>query len=64
MAKRALLVGVDTYPDARNKLNSSVADTQRFRGSLENYYGFDDSILVSDDPRFSDRCRVRRSDPL
>lgn len=40
MAKRALLVGIDTYPDPRNNLNSCVADTQRFRGLLQNYYGF------------------------
>jgi hypothetical protein len=39
-AKRALLVGIDLYPDPRNNLNSCVADTQRFRGLLQNYYGF------------------------
>jgi hypothetical protein len=38
--KRALLVGIDLYPDPRNNLNSCVADTQRFRGLLQNYYGF------------------------
>jgi Caspase domain len=38
--KRALLVGIDIYPDPRNNLNSCVADTQRFRGLLQNYYGF------------------------
>jgi hypothetical protein len=39
-SKRALLVGIDHYPDPRNNLNSCVADTQRFRGLLQNYYGF------------------------
>jgi caspase domain-containing protein len=39
-SKRALLVGIDLYPDPRNNLNSCVADTQRFRGLLQNFYGF------------------------
>jgi len=39
-SKRALLVGIDLYPDPRNNLNSCVADTQRVRGLLQNYYGF------------------------
>jgi Caspase domain len=39
-SKRALLVGIDIYPDPQNNLNSCVADTQRFRGLLQNYYGF------------------------
>jgi hypothetical protein len=39
-SKRALLVGIDQYPDPRNNLNSCVADTQRFRGLLQNFYGF------------------------
>jgi hypothetical protein len=34
------LVGIDIYPDPRNNLNSCVADTQRFQGLLQNYYGF------------------------
>ncbi len=38
--KRALLVGIDLYPDPANNLNSCVADTLRFRGLLQNYYGF------------------------
>jgi hypothetical protein len=38
--RRALLVGIDVYPDARNNLNSCVADTQRFSGLLQNYYDF------------------------
>lgn len=39
--KRALLVGIDVYPDPQNNLNSCVADTQRFRGLLQGTYGFD-----------------------
>jgi hypothetical protein len=39
-SKRALLVGIDIYPDPRNNLNSCVADTQRVQGLLQNYYGF------------------------
>jgi len=39
-SKRALLVGIDVYPDPQNNLNSCVADTQRFRGLLQNLYGF------------------------
>jgi hypothetical protein len=38
--KRAVLVGIDVYPDPRNNLNSCVADTLRFRGLLQSYYGF------------------------
>src|SRR4051812_2806896 len=40
VSKRALLVGIDVYPDPRNNLNSCVADTQRFASLLRNYYGF------------------------
>lgn len=39
--RRALLVGIDVYPDPRNNLNSCVADTQRFSGLLQSCYGFD-----------------------
>ena len=39
-SKRALLVGIDIYPDPTNNLNSCVADTQRFQGLLQNHYGF------------------------
>jgi hypothetical protein len=39
--RRALLVGIDVYPDPRNNLNSCVADTQRLHGLLQNYYGFE-----------------------
>jgi hypothetical protein len=38
--KRALLVGIDLYPDPSNNLNSCVLDTLRFRGLLQNHYGF------------------------
>jgi hypothetical protein len=38
--RRALLVGIDVYPDPRNNLNSCVADTQRLRGILQSLYGF------------------------
>jgi len=39
--KRALLVGIDVYPDPQNNLNSCVADTHRFQGLLQGTYGFD-----------------------
>src|SRR6185369_16807691 len=41
MAKRALLVGLNTYPDPRNNLNSCVADTLEFKKLLQTSYGFD-----------------------
>lgn len=42
MTRRALLVGLDQYPDPRNNLNSCVADTLAFRNSvLIGRYGFD-----------------------
>lgn len=40
-SKRALLVGIDVYPDPQNNLNSCVADTRRFQDLLQRYYGFD-----------------------
>jgi hypothetical protein len=40
MAARALLVGIDIYPDPRNNLNSCVADTLAFKSMLVNNYGF------------------------
>ncbi len=40
-AKRALLVGIDVYPDPQNNLNSCIADTVRFQGLLQSYYGFE-----------------------
>lgn len=45
MASRALLVGIDTYPDPRNNLNSCVADTLAFRQMLMNSYEFDASDI-------------------
>lgn len=38
--KRALLVGIDVYPDPVNNLNSCVADTLRFKSLLQTYYEF------------------------
>jgi hypothetical protein len=40
MAKRALLVGIDVYPDPRNNLNSCVNDTLAFKELLQNTYQF------------------------
>jgi hypothetical protein len=40
MARKALLVGIDIYPDPRNNLNSCVADTLAFRSLLISQYGF------------------------
>jgi len=45
MAKRALLVGLNTYPDPRNNLNSCVADTLEFKKLLQNSYGFDPGAI-------------------
>ncbi|MGW6838914.1 caspase family protein [Streptomyces sp. NPDC054949] len=42
MADRALLIGIDEYPDPLNNLNSCVADTVAFTGLLGRL-GFDDS---------------------
>jgi Caspase domain len=39
MVQRALLVGIDQYPDPRNDLNSCVADTLAFREILMTAYG-------------------------
>jgi hypothetical protein len=41
MAKRALLVGLDIYPDPRNNLNSCVADTLALKTLLQGTYAFD-----------------------
>jgi Caspase domain len=38
--KRALLIGIDQYPDPRNNLNSCVADTLKFKDMLMSNYGF------------------------
>ena len=45
MARRALLVGINIYPDARNNLNSCVEDTLAFRTMLQTVYGFDTSSI-------------------
>jgi Caspase domain len=45
MAKRALLVGVDVYPDPRNNLNSCVADTLAFKTMLQDTYQFDPASI-------------------
>lgn len=45
MAQRALLVGIDNYPDPRNNLNSCIADTLAFKGLLQGSYGFDSSSI-------------------
>jgi hypothetical protein len=45
MSKRALLVGLNVYPDPRNNLNSCVADTLAFKQMLTDTYGFDPSFI-------------------
>jgi hypothetical protein len=45
MAKRALLIGIDTYPDPRNNLNSCVADTLAFKKLLQDTYQFDTAAI-------------------
>lgn len=44
--RRALLVGIDNYPDPRNNLNSCVADTQRMQGLLQTRYGFEPGSIT------------------
>lgn len=44
--KKALLIGLDQYPDARNNLNSCVADTLAFKSMLINNYEFDPADIV------------------
>jgi hypothetical protein len=46
MARRALLVGVDVYPDPRNNLNSCVADTLAFKALLQNTYQFEPAAIT------------------
>lgn len=46
MARRALLVGLDVYPDPRNNLNSCVADTLAFKTLLQTTYGFDQATIT------------------
>jgi hypothetical protein len=45
MARRALLVGINNYPDPRNNLNSCVEDTLAFRAVLQKSYGFDTAAI-------------------
>lgn len=45
MSKRALLVGLNVYPDPRNALNSCVADTLAFKSLLQDSYGFDPQFI-------------------
>lgn len=40
MVQRALLVGIDEYPNPINNLNSCVKDTQAFHGMLVGKFGF------------------------
>ena len=40
MSKRALLVGIDIYPNPANNLNSCVNDTAAFQSVLTSSYGF------------------------
>lgn len=40
MDKRALLIGIDIYPDPRNNLNSCVNDTLAFKELLQKTYQF------------------------
>ena len=45
MAKSALLVGIDIYPDPVNNLNSCVADTLAFKKMLQDVYQFDPAAI-------------------
>ena len=45
MTRRALLVGINNYPDPRNNLNSCVEDTLAFRSLLLQTYGFDSAAV-------------------
>ncbi|MFF3885595.1 caspase domain-containing protein [Streptomyces sp. NPDC001914] len=44
MTNRALLVGIDEYPNPRNNLNSCVKDTRAFRELLDRYGFTDDDV--------------------
>ncbi|MEA2479614.1 MAG: hypothetical protein QOJ07_1536 [Thermoleophilaceae bacterium] len=47
MTDRALLVGIDQYPDPINSLNSCVADTLAFKGMLDATFGIgSDSVRL------------------
>jgi hypothetical protein len=57
---RALLVGIDQYPDPRNNLNSCVNDTLAFRNMLMSSYGFNpgDITLLHNRDATLDRVRT------
>ena len=44
--KRALLVGIDEYPNPLNRLNSCVADSLAFRDMLTSLHGFNTSDIT------------------
>ncbi|HSK08416.1 MAG TPA: caspase family protein [Vicinamibacterales bacterium] len=48
MARRALLVGINRYPDPAHRLRGCVNDVRQLRGVLRDNYGFDrpDSLAV------------------
>ena len=56
---RALLVGIDQYPDPRNNLNSCVNDTLAFRNMLMVSYGFDPADITMLHNRDATLDRVR-----
>jgi len=41
MARKALLVGINRYPDPENRLNGCVNDVRQVRALLQQHYGFD-----------------------
>lgn len=46
MARKALLVGVNTYPDPANALRGCVNDVRQVREALSRHLGFSDPALV------------------
>ncbi|MDB5770682.1 MAG: hypothetical protein JWM42_1056 [Burkholderia sp.] len=44
--KKAVLVGIDDYPDPRNRLNSCINDTLAFRKILTDIYAFSPSDIT------------------
>jgi hypothetical protein len=57
--KRALVIGIDVYPNPANNLNSCVNDTLAFRDVLSDAYGFslDDITLLHNDDATLDNLR-------
>jgi hypothetical protein len=50
MANRALLIGINNYPDPRNTLQGCIKDSLAVKQLLQGYYGFnDDDIRVLHD---------------